>query len=122
MKVIKVNKGNIPTICEHLRKQVLAAGNISFAQKYGVMSTKQIKAAMMPGSHFSKRIADARGWIEVRILQSIFGNDDQISISKAFGPNHISATIIPGDYLRINCFGIAIIRKNYCVFVGFVKA
>ncbi len=127
MKKIKVVKGNIPTICDHIRKQVLAAGNINLAEKSGDMSTKQIKAAMISGDYFSKRVADAKGYPEVNIIRSIFGGDDQINISKKFGSRFmcygiISATIIPSDCLIINHFGITIIRKNYYQFVSFVRS
>ncbi len=118
MKRIKVSKGNIPTVCDHIRRTVLAAGNVSFAEKSGSMSSKQIKALM----HNLNSIANAKGLVEVQIVTNIFGGDDRISISKEFGTNHISATIVPGDCLIINCLGIAIIRENYRQLISFVKA
>lgn len=126
MKRIKVDNGNMPTICDRIRKMVLAAGNVNFFEKPGVMSHKQIKAAMMPGNLFLESVGDVEGYLEVGIVQSIFGGDRQISISKKIGSRFrcsgiLSTPIIPGDYLIINCFGIAIIRKNYNQFVSFAK-
>lgn len=128
MKKIKVNKANIPTVCDHIRRMVLSAGNVNFFAKSGTMSVKQIKAAMMPGSHFPKSVADAEGYLSVDIAHNIFREDaPEICVSKNFGSKFrcsgaIAACIIPGDCLIINCFGIAIIRENYRQFVSFVKA
>lgn len=128
MKKIKVSKGNIPTVCNRIRRVVLAAGNVNFFAKSGIMSVKQTKATMMPGSHFPKSVADAEGYLSVDIVHSIFReNAPEICVSKIFGSRFqcsgaVVACIVPGDCLIINCFGIAIIRGNYRQFVSFVKA
>ncbi len=129
MKKIKVNKANIPTVCDHIRRMVLAAGNVNFCEKSGIMSAKQTKTVMMPGSHFPKSVADAEGYLNVDIVYSIFSQEvaPEICISKNFGSRFrcsgaVAVCIIPGDCLIINCFGIAIIRENYRLFVSFVKA